>query len=86
VVGHGSGSAYAVMSLGMIAFWALVLWAVIAIRRGSSRHGVDEAGETATAGAQRILAERFARGEIDTDEYHRRLADLDQQHLAGSRP
>jgi putative membrane protein len=73
------------MSLGMIAFWALLVWAVIAIRRGNSRHGVGESGETAPAGAERILAERFARGQIDADEYHRRLADLDQQHLARSK-
>lgn len=29
-----------------------------------------------TAGPRQILAERYARGEIDDDEYHRRLATL----------
>jgi putative membrane protein len=84
---HTSGSGYAVMALVMIAVVALVVWAVVAFRRSDSPHadsaGFTGPGETPVAGAERILAERFARGEIDADEYHRHLADLNQQLLAG---
>ncbi len=57
------------MSIGMVAFWALVAWAVVAIvqrTRGASNEPDAEA----------ILKERFARGEIDEDEYRRRQAAL----------
>jgi putative membrane protein len=59
-----------VMSLVMVAFWALVILALVAIFRGSRDTGT-------TTGASRrdpmeILDERFARGEIDTEEYHAR--------------
>ena len=39
-------------------------------REQSQRHPPDE--------AERILADRLARGEIDVEEYERRLAALDQ--------
>ena len=42
-----------------------------------SSHG-DESNGHASAGPERILAERLARGEIDVDEYERRLRVLKQ--------
>jgi putative membrane protein len=62
----------ALMWVGMIAFWGLVIWAIYALiasatrRDGGERHGPD---------ARRILDERLARGEIDAAEYQR-LRDL----------
>lgn len=63
-----------VMPLGMVAFWGLVIWGVVAVVRatGSGPSSADAVG----AGPEQILAERFARGEIDADEYQRRLAML----------
>jgi NADH dehydrogenase FAD-containing subunit len=43
------------------------------ITRDRSRHGH---GSDPTSRAREILAERYARGEIDTDEYHDRLQHL----------
>ena len=63
------------MSVGMIAFWGLVIWAIVAIYRGSDstwRH-TDRPDRP---DPERILAERFAAGEIDEDEYQRRLVTL----------
>jgi putative membrane protein len=65
------------MWVGMIAFWGLLIWAVYALvtratRRPSSGTG---GGERRGDDALRILDERLARGEIDTDEY-RRLRDV----------
>jgi len=63
------------MTLMMVAFWGLVIVAVLAIFRGASKAGgpVDPA---ASRDPMRILDERFARGEIDAEEYHARQAIL----------
>ena len=61
---------FVVMPLGMLGFWALVAWVIVTVVRGNRR----DAG--AGGLAESILADRFARGEIDAEEYHRRLDDL----------
>jgi len=67
----------ALMWVGMIAFWGLLIWALYALittatrRPGAGAGGEEHAGDP----ARRILDERLARGEIDTDEY-RRLRDV----------
>lgn len=63
---HGSWSwgAWLAMTLTMLVFWGLVIWAVVAVGRGLA------AGRSPRA--EEILAERFARGEIDEEEYQRR--------------
>ena len=66
------------MTLMMVAFWGLVILAVVAIFRGTSRDTshtgqIDPTGHRDT---MKTLDERFARGEIDTDEYHARQAVL----------
>jgi len=58
--------------VGMLLFWALLIWAVYALitsatRRPPRRDDGDD--------PQRILDQRLARGEIDAEEY-RRLRDL----------
>ncbi|NMO57285.1 SHOCT domain-containing protein [Actinoplanes sp. TBRC 11911] len=70
---YGSGT-------GMSAIWALVIFAIVLptmllsvalimahFRQPSSPPGSD---------VERVLADRFARGEIDSEEYERRLATL----------
>lgn len=58
-----------VMTLAMVAFWALVVFGVIAIFRSDRALGSDHAREL---NPMQILDERFARGEIDAEEYHSR--------------
>lgn len=53
----------------MVVFWGGLLTAVILVIRHLS-------GPRTTSSAQRILDERFARGEIDADEYAARRAKL----------
>ncbi len=65
-----------VMSLVMVGFWAAVAWLIVTVIRGGNRHGSSAAGASPTDSAERILAERFARGEIDAAEYHQRLDDI----------
>jgi putative membrane protein len=61
---------WALMSFSMVAFWGLVIWGIVALFR---RPGD---GRPERPDPERILAERFARGEIDEEEYHRRLQTL----------
>lgn len=73
---HGGGGwGYALMSLGMVVFWGgVVVLAVVLLR---SLIGNGRAGSTAhRTTPEEILAERFARGEITEQEYHERLAVL----------
>lgn len=67
--GMGWGG-WVMMTVVMVGFWALVIFGVIAVFRGLR----DErpARGTGERDAMRILDERFARGEIDVDEYHAR--------------
>lgn len=66
--GMGWGG-WVVMTIAMVAFWALVVVAVISIFRGSQRQTETFADHR---DPMQILDERFARGEIDADEYHAR--------------
>ena len=63
-------------SLVVLGLVGLVVWVVVrAVRRpgdGPSRLARTAGQDT----AEQLLADRFARGEIDEDEYHRRLATL----------
>ena len=72
--GNWGGGDWLAMSGMMLLSWAvvigLVVWAVRSIR--DQRQNSDS-GRTATASPDDILAERFARGEIEEDEFlHRR--------------
>ncbi|QIY53580.1 hypothetical protein HEP86_02610 [Streptomyces sp. RPA4-5] len=74
-----------IMAIVMVLFWALVIAGVVALVRylTSGHHGhpggppppSNEAGGVSRR-AEDLLAERFARGEIDEDEYKRRITLL----------
>lgn len=79
---HGYGwdwGDWLAMGLIMLLFWILLLTAVFLLLRwfreqrsgggGGARHQDNDA-------ADRMLAERFARGEIDEEEYRRRRSVL----------
>jgi uncharacterized membrane protein len=58
------------MWLGMLAAIGLIVWAVYGATRSSSqRDGGGPGGDAAAPG--RILDERLARGDIDTEEHAR---------------
>ncbi len=59
------------MTLMMLAFWALLIFGGLAAYRSVRRD--DNRSPRGRADAERLLDERFARGEIDEDDYrHRR--------------
>jgi putative membrane protein len=77
--GHGWGwGGWMLMTFIMILFWALVIGAIVVLLRGFRGGGQaapEGRGQAASEGrsAEQILAERYARGEIEEDEYRRRL-------------
>jgi putative membrane protein len=70
-----------VVSLVMVAFWALVVFAVVAIFRATSSNA-GPADRSTNRDPMQILEERFARGEIDAEEFHTRAHVL----RSGARP
>lgn len=72
---YGTGWSWwaaSLMWLGMIAFWGVVIWAVYALITSASGRDNGDTGDQ----ARHILDERLARGEIDPDEYRRRLGAM----------
>jgi putative membrane protein len=69
--GHGPGAWWPIFPI----FWLLVIIAVVAFFATMRRRHWDDRGPS--TGRSR-LAERFASGEIDEDEYRSRLAVLDE--------
>ena len=69
--GGWGGGQWIAMSLMMIVFWGFVVVAVIALVR-TTRSDSHVQAPPSGGEARRILDERFARGEIEADEYARR--------------
>jgi putative membrane protein len=64
------------MTVGMLAFWGSLAWVIVMAIRASQPSRTSDLAEN-------VLAERFARGEIDEAEYQRRLEAL--RSFAGRR-
>jgi putative membrane protein len=79
---HGmNGWGYGVMVLNMLLFWGVLAGGGYLLYRWLRReepNGTDHPRLT-TYTARRVLAERYARGEIDDEEYRRRLDTLAQR-------
>jgi putative membrane protein len=86
---HGmTGYGWVLMTFGMLVFWALLIGAVVLLVRALGRRG--EPGDARrppgeASAAESVLAERFARGEIDEAEYRQRLAVLRGASPSGTR-
>jgi putative membrane protein len=60
----------------MLLSWSLIVALVWAALRSLTR---DDHRRTPLRDAKDLLAERFAKGEIDAEEYHERLRVLDEE-------
>jgi putative membrane protein len=77
------GWGWGLMALQAVALWALVVVVGVALWRlavGPAAPGARDRRRT----PEDVLAERFARGEIDEDEYRRRAALLESRTVQGS--
>jgi putative membrane protein len=78
---HWDGSwawgVWVTMGVLMLLFWGVVAWVVVALLGHGSATGLrgDDRRDT-RSDPLRILDERFARGEIDADEYRQRRDTL----------
>ncbi len=78
---HGEGwgwEAWLGMGLMMLLFWVLLVVAVFLLLRWfkSETPGASGGPRPSHDAAEKLLAERFARGEIDEEEYRRRRGVL----------
>jgi len=68
--------------IGLVVIVAIV-WVVLQANRRGGEGGQPSpdrlGGSAASTSAEEILRQRYARGEIDHDEYRRRLEDLRQR-------
>ncbi|QLY34652.1 SHOCT domain-containing protein [Nocardia huaxiensis] len=75
-----NGWGYAGMGLGMLLFWGLLIAGLIVLIRFAVADR-DRTPRSEPPRAEDVLAQRFARGEIDAQEYADRLATL-RTHIA----
>jgi putative membrane protein len=86
---HTGAWGWFAMSLAALIVWGLIAAIAVLVVRTAEHDGpagreAPAAGESRAKGAAALLAERYARGEIDDDEYKRRLAVL-HSHGRGPR-
>lgn len=67
---------FTLMAIGTILFWGALIGGVVALIRYLGHGGKQETGPGQPSPPESLLAERFARGEINDEEYQRRLAAL----------
>lgn len=71
-----NGWGYALMIIGMLAFWGLLITGVSIMFRQPDRSDWARGTASVYRTPQQLLAERFARGEIEEDEFTSRLTAL----------
>ncbi|WP_078964083.1 SHOCT domain-containing protein [Streptomyces durhamensis] len=77
--GHGaSGWGWFAMPVGIVLFWVLLITLDVLLYRSRAprERGNRASSRHPGTSPEQLLAERFARGEIDEDEYRRRLTVL----------
>ena len=74
--GQMAGWGWGLMATSMVAFWAVLIGVAIVAYRGWTGSAKVPVPVEPERSAEQILAERFARGEIDETEYQNRLTTL----------
>ena len=69
------GWGWLVMLMVMVPFWVGVVWLIMSAVRpgGLNRSSVPPTPPVLASGPEDVLHDRFARGEIEVEEYHHRL-------------
>ncbi|MFF3608915.1 SHOCT domain-containing protein [Streptomyces sp. NPDC002463] len=71
-----NGWGWFAISAGTVLFWGLLIIVAVMLFRTGGRDAERSSGSRPVTLAERILGERLARGEIDEEEYRRRLTAL----------
>ena len=74
--GTGWGPGFGFGFIFMILFWGLIIFAIVAIVKWISGTSANT-GAPPTKTARKILDERYARGDIDKEEYEQKKRDID---------
>ena len=74
--GGMGGWGVALMSVSTFVFLGLIIAGIVVVVRYAERGGPSGPAPVNGPTPQQVLADRFARGEIDDDEYGRRLRIL----------
>ena len=83
--GHGIGGwGYGLTALIMVLFLAAVTYGIVALLRYARPDGTQDRNPAQPPAPEQLLAERFARGQIDEDEYRQRLTSLRAAGPAGA--
>jgi Zn-dependent protease with chaperone function/uncharacterized membrane protein len=85
--GHWGWGGWLLTTGTTIVFWALVITAVVLLARyllSLSQRTPGTAHAAGAMNAEHVLADRYARGEIDDDEYQRRLGLLRENTASSS--
>jgi len=72
-----SGWGMALMSLSGLLFWGLIIAGIVVAVRHTGRTGLRDVPAGHGPTPQQTLADRFARGDIDEEQYTRSLKVLD---------
>ena len=70
----GFGGWGGLMGIGMIVFWGLVIWGIVALVRGVAPSSSGSSGQADSA--LEVLKRRYARGEINKAEFEEKKNDL----------
>lgn len=75
--GYGMGGwGFLAMVISSLLFWGLLITGIVVLVRHFGAGGRATGTAYPTPNPEQILAERYARGEIDEEEYRRRLETL----------
>jgi putative membrane protein len=75
---HGWGWGMGFGMISMVLFWVLVIVGIVVLVRWTAAGtGTSSAGPTSGKTALDILKERYARGEIQRDEFEQKKRDLE---------
>lgn len=83
--GHMSGWGWAAVSVGSLLLWVALGLAVLALARHLRGSAGAHTGD-GQVGPEQLLAARYARGDIDDEEYHRRLDTLRSRNSSLTSP
>jgi putative membrane protein len=67
---------YVLMSISMVVVWGAIITGIVLLARSLRAPSLNAPQPPSPRKAEDVLAERFARGEIDVAEYQNRLAVL----------